>query len=54
MHPPAHPLAAFVARHEAAPEGCPLDRAREEHLLQPLVQEVVQRAVAGDPVICDC
>ncbi|GGW14524.1 hypothetical protein GCM10018980_75670 [Streptomyces capoamus] len=48
-HPPARPLAEFVARHEADPDGYPLDRATEEHLLQPLVQEVAQRAVAGDP-----
>ncbi|QTD99423.1 hypothetical protein [Streptomyces cyanogenus] len=48
-HPPARPLAEFVARHEADPDGYPLDRAKEEHLLQPLVQEVAQRAVAGDP-----
>ncbi|MEU6666674.1 hypothetical protein [Streptomyces sp. NPDC046727] len=49
VHPPARPLAEFVARHEADPDGYPLDRAKEEHLLQPLVQEVAQRALAGDP-----
>ncbi|MEV6118107.1 hypothetical protein AB0L59_37975 [Streptomyces sp. NPDC052109] len=46
--PPARPLAEFVARHEADPGGYPMDRATREHLAQPLVQEVAQRAVRGD------
>ncbi|MEU0008574.1 hypothetical protein ABZ079_31070 [Streptomyces sp. NPDC006314] len=49
LHPPARPLSEFVARHDSDPDGYPLHRAKEDHLLQPLVQEVAQRAVAGDP-----
>jgi hypothetical protein len=48
-HPPARPLADFVARHEADPAGYSLADAKKEHLAQPLVQDVAQRAVAGDP-----
>ncbi|TQJ87997.1 hypothetical protein [Streptomyces sp. SLBN-31] len=48
-HPPARPLTEFVARHEADPEGYSKEDAKRDHLLQPLVQEVAQRAVAGDP-----
>ncbi|MEU9986382.1 hypothetical protein AB0E10_06125 [Streptomyces sp. NPDC048045] len=49
QHPPARPLSEFLARHESDPDGYPLAQAKEDHLLQPLVQEVAQRAVAGDP-----
>ncbi|WP_225824694.1 hypothetical protein [Streptomyces naphthomycinicus] len=49
VHPPARPLTEFAARHEADPDGYPLARAKEDHLAQPLVQEVARRAVAGDP-----
>ncbi|MEU6256357.1 hypothetical protein [Streptomyces sp. NPDC047043] len=49
LHPPARPLTDFVARHESDPDGYPLADAKREHLLQPLVQDVAQRAVAGDP-----
>ncbi|MCX4424206.1 hypothetical protein [Streptomyces mirabilis] len=49
IHPPARPLADFLARHEADPERYSAADAREEHLAQPLVQDVAQRAVAGDP-----
>ena len=38
-----------VREHDALRAACPLDRAKEEYLLQPLVREVAQRAVAGDP-----
>ncbi|MFD5147735.1 hypothetical protein [Streptomyces sp. NPDC058401] len=48
-HPPARPLTEFLARHEADPEGYSAEEARKDHLAQPLVQEVAQRAVAGDP-----
>ena len=48
-HPAASPLADFVARHEADPAGYSLADAKKEHLIQPLVQDVAQRAVAGDP-----
>ncbi|WP_369032966.1 hypothetical protein [Streptomyces adonidis] len=49
IHPPARPFAEFLARHEADPEKYSLADAKKEHLAQPLVQEVAQRAVAGDP-----
>ncbi|MCE0447722.1 hypothetical protein L0F81_35600 [Streptomyces tricolor] len=49
VHPPARPLGESVARHEAGPDGCPSARAKEGHLLQPPVQAVARRAVAGDP-----
>ncbi|WP_445269895.1 hypothetical protein [Streptomyces sp. DSM 41634] len=49
VHPPAQPLADFLARHEADPERYSAADARKDHLAQPLVQEVAQRAVAGDP-----
>lgn len=49
LHPPARPLSDFIARHEANPGGCSLADAKREHLAQPLVQEVAQRAVSGDP-----
>ncbi len=49
IHPPAAPLTDFLARHEADPESYSRADARREHLAQPLVQEVAQRAVAGDP-----
>lgn len=48
-HPPARPFSDFAARHEAGPERYSLADAREEHLAQPLVQDVARRAVAGDP-----
>jgi len=48
-HPPARPLAGFVARHEADPGTYSLADAKKEHLAQPLIQEVAQRAVAEDP-----
>ncbi|MEU4087051.1 hypothetical protein [Streptomyces aureus] len=49
IHPPARPLAEFLARHEADPEVYSQADAKREHLAQPLVQDVAQRAVAGDP-----
>ncbi|MEW2044833.1 hypothetical protein [Streptomyces sp. NPDC005476] len=49
MHPPARPLTDFLARHEAEPEEYSAADAREDHLAQPLVQDVAQRTVAGDP-----
>ncbi|MEU2623095.1 hypothetical protein ABZ642_34155 [Streptomyces sp. NPDC007157] len=49
LHPPARPLADFVARHASDPVGYSLADAKEEHLLQPLVQDVAQRAASGDP-----
>ncbi|MFF2010152.1 hypothetical protein ACFVWY_13910 [Streptomyces sp. NPDC058195] len=49
IHPPARPLTDFLARHESDPDGYSPADAREEHLAQPLVQDVAQRAVAGDP-----
>lgn len=49
IHPPARPLAEFLARHESDPERYSLADAKEQHLAQPLVQDVAQRAVAGDP-----
>lgn len=49
VHPPARPLTDFLARHEADPEGYSAEEARKDHLAQPLVQDVAQRAVAGDP-----
>lgn len=49
LHPPARPLADFTARHTSDPDGYSLSDAKREHLLQPLVQDVAQRAVAGDP-----
>lgn len=48
-HPAAEPLSVFFARYGVAP-GTPspeLDRARREHLAQPLVQALAQYAVAG-------
>ncbi|MFE4259653.1 hypothetical protein [Streptomyces sp. NPDC056883] len=48
VHPPARPLTDFLARHEADPEAYSAAQAREHHLAQPLVQDVAQRAVAGD------
>ncbi|MEU1487742.1 hypothetical protein [Streptomyces sp. NPDC005752] len=48
-HPPALPLSDFITRHEADPERYSTADAREEHLAQPLVQDVARRAVAGDP-----
>ncbi|MGW7093207.1 hypothetical protein [Streptomyces sp. NPDC054874] len=48
-HPPARPLTDFLARHEADPERYSPAAAREEHLAQPLVQDVARRAVASDP-----
>ncbi|MFI5764461.1 hypothetical protein ACIA8F_26470 [Streptomyces sp. NPDC051563] len=49
VHPPARPLTEFLARHEADPGGYSPEEARKDHLAQPLVQDVAQRAVAGDP-----
>ncbi|MGY1499733.1 hypothetical protein ACW4TU_24685 [Streptomyces sp. QTS52] len=49
IHPPAAPRTDFLARHEADPEKYSQADARRDHLAQPLVQEVAQRAVAGDP-----
>ncbi|MFF4499723.1 hypothetical protein [Streptomyces sp. NPDC001401] len=48
LHPPARPLTEFVARHESDPDGYSMADAKEDHLLQPLVQDVAQRAVTGD------
>ncbi|GAA3822540.1 hypothetical protein GCM10022403_065040 [Streptomyces coacervatus] len=48
QHPPARPLTEFVARHESDPDGYSMEDAKRDHLLQPLVQAVAQRAVAGD------
>ena len=49
IHPPARPLADFLARHTADPERYSRADAVKEHLAQPLVQDVARRAVAGDP-----
>ncbi|MGW3451583.1 hypothetical protein [Streptomyces sp. NPDC001076] len=49
LYPPARPLSDFVARHESDPGGYSLADAKREHLAQPLVQDVAQRAVSGDP-----
>ncbi|MFF2384507.1 hypothetical protein [Streptomyces sp. NPDC058108] len=49
MYPPARPLSGFVARHESDPCDYSLADAKREHLVQPLVQDVVQRAASGDP-----
>ncbi|WP_405797554.1 hypothetical protein [Streptomyces sp. NBC_01506] len=49
IHPPARPFTDFLARHEAEPDTYSLADAKEDHLAQPLVQDVAQRAVAGDP-----
>ncbi|WP_327695802.1 hypothetical protein [Streptomyces sp. NBC_00459] len=49
IHPPARAFADFLARHEADPENYSRGDAKEEHLLQPLIQDVVKRALAGDP-----
>ncbi|WP_433888710.1 hypothetical protein [Streptomyces sp. CA-111067] len=49
VHPPASPLTDFVARHKAEPGSYSLADAKRDHLAQPLVQDVAQRAVAGDP-----
>jgi hypothetical protein len=49
VHPPARPLIDFVARHEAEAGRYSLADAKREHLAQPLVQDVAQRAAAGDP-----
>ncbi|WP_105969326.1 hypothetical protein [Streptomyces geranii] len=48
-HPPARPFTDFLARHEADPEKYSRSDAKADHLAQPLVQEVAQRAVRGDP-----
>ncbi|GAA2999150.1 hypothetical protein GCM10020229_09360 [Kitasatospora albolonga] len=51
-HPPAEPLSALIDRHGADPDlpSPALDRAKAEHLAQPLVQALAQYAVtAGDP-----
>ncbi len=50
-HPPAEPLSAFLGRHGATLEvpSPGLDRAKAEHLAQPLVQALAQYAItAGD------
>lgn len=51
-HPPAEPLPVIAARYGAQP-GVPspaLDRARRDHLAQPLVQALAQYAArGGDP-----
>ncbi|NEC85172.1 hypothetical protein [Streptomyces sp. SID12501] len=49
IHPPARPFTDFLARHEADPENYSRGDAKEEHLLQPLIQDVAKRAIAGDP-----
>ncbi|WP_432187116.1 hypothetical protein [Streptomyces sp. Tue6028] len=49
QHPEARPLSHFVARHDSDPDGYSREDAKKDHLAQPLVQEVAQRAVAGDP-----
>ncbi|MEU2612927.1 hypothetical protein ABZ570_15310 [Micromonospora sp. NPDC007271] len=43
QHPPAEPLSVLLTRYGDA------DEARAAHLAQPLVQEVAQRAILGDP-----
>jgi hypothetical protein len=48
LHPPARPLTDFVARHESDPDGYSMADAKRDHLAQDLVQDVAQRAVAGD------
>jgi hypothetical protein len=48
-HPAAHPLSAFLQRYRDLPEQQRMHRARAEHLAQPLVQALAQRAVRGDP-----
>lgn len=50
VHPPARPLAEFVARHRAEPATYTLADAKREHLAQPLVQDVARRAVGDDPL----
>lgn len=37
-HPPAQPLTAFLARHEANPEAYPREQAVADHHAQPLVR----------------
>lgn len=49
VHPPARPLTDFAARHKAEPGSYSLADAKRDHLAQPLVQDVAQRSVAGDP-----
>ncbi|GAA3453781.1 hypothetical protein [Dactylosporangium matsuzakiense] len=36
-HPPARPLTAFLARHEAEPDGYPRETAIADHHAQPLI-----------------
>jgi hypothetical protein len=43
-HPPARPLTAFLARHEADPASYPRERAVAEHHAQPLVRALNQRS----------
>jgi len=43
-HPPARPLTAFLAEHEADPEGYPRERAVAEHHAQPLVRALNHRS----------
>lgn len=44
-HPPAQPLTAFLARHDADPEGYPREQAVADHHAQPLVSALNHRSV---------
>lgn len=48
-HPPAEPLSAFLVRYGVASNvrSPGMDRAKREHLAQPLVQALAQYAIAG-------
>jgi hypothetical protein len=48
-HPPAEPLSAFLARYGVASNvrSPDMDRAKREHLAQPLVQALAQYAITG-------
>ncbi|MBR7839485.1 hypothetical protein KDL01_39885 [Actinospica durhamensis] len=43
-HPPAQPLTAFLARHNADPEGYPREQAVADHHTQPLVRALNHRS----------
>ncbi|WP_327066576.1 hypothetical protein [Kitasatospora sp. NBC_01302] len=49
QHPPAEPRSAFLARYGVDAEAASpdLERAKREHLAQPLVQALAQYAVTG-------
>ncbi|QVQ51979.1 hypothetical protein J4H86_25115 [Spiractinospora alimapuensis] len=46
-HPPAEGMSAFLARHEADPEGYPRERLREEYHAQPLVGALDKAGLGG-------